>query len=354
MIAIAPELPAVVQADPQALYEAAVADRRAGRPAAAVAKLEAVLAARPDHLDARLNLGLALLALDRLDEAEAAFAAVAARAPAYADARAGLARVAQRRGDLATARREAAEAVRLAPGDPEAAALARSLAEPPRWRLDVGVARSELSGGLPDWSEARVAVSGALDERWSAALAVEATERFDNRDIYVEARLDRRFGRGGAYVLLGGAPDADYRPELILGLGGEARLTERLTATLDASTARYPTGAVTSVQPGLRVEVLPERLQLAARWIVVRDEGGETRQGWAVQSRWQATPRLGLRLGYADAPESSEGVTVDVAAWSLGADIDVTDRLTLRLGVVSEDRGAYDRREAAVGFGLRF
>lgn len=354
MIAIAPELPAVVQADPQALYEAAVADRRAGRPAEAVARLEAVLAARPDHLDARLNLGLALLALDRLDEAEAAFAAVAARAPAYADARAGLARVAQRRGDLATARREAAEGVRLAPGDPEAAALARSLAEPPRWRLDVGVARSELSGGLPDWSEARVAVSGALDERWSAALAVEATERFDNRDTYVEGRLDRRFGRGGAYVLLGGAPDADYRPELILGLGGEARLTERLTATLDASTARYPTGAVTSVQPGLRVEVLPDRLQLAARWIVVRDEGGETRQGWAVQSRWQATPRLGLRLGYADAPESSEGVTVDVAAWSLGADIGVTDRLTLRLGVVSEDRGAYDRREAAVGFGLRF
>lgn len=354
MIAIAPEAPAVVQADPGALYEAAVADRRAGRPAEAVAKLEAVLAARPDHLDARLNLGLALLALDRLDEAEAAFAAVAARAPAYADARAGLARVAQRRGDLATARREAAEAVRLAPGDPEAAALARSLAEPPRWRLDVGVARSELSGGLPDWSEARVAVSGALNERWSAALAVEATERFDNRDTYVEGRLDRRFGRGGAYVLLGGGPDADYRPQLILGLGGEARLTERLTATLDASTARYPTGTVTSVQPGLRAEVLPDRLQLAARWIVVRDESGNDRQGWAVQSRWQATPRLGLRLGYADAPESSEGVTVDVAAWSLGADIEVTDRLTLRLGAVSEDRGAYDRREAAVGFGLRF
>ena len=354
MIAIAPDPPAVVQADPQALYEAAVADRRAGRPADAVAKLEAVLAARPDDLDARLNLGLALLALDRLEEAEAAFAAVLARAPAYADARIGRARVARRRGDLATARREAAEAVRLAPEDAEAAALARSLAEPPRWRLDLDGARSELSGGLADWSEARVAVSGAIADRWSAALAVEATERFDNRDTYVEGRLDRRSGRGGAYVLVGGAPDADYRPELILGVGGQARLTDRLSATLDASAARYPTGAVTAIQPGLLIEIAPDRLQLAARWIIVRDEGGQDRQGWAIQSRWQASGKLGLRIGYADAPESSEGVTVDVSAWSLGADIDVTDRLRLRIGAVAEDRGAYDRREAALGFGLRF
>lgn len=354
MIAIAPELPAVVQADPQALYEAAVADRLAGRPADAVAKLEVVLAARPDDVDARLQLGLALLALDRLEEAEAAFTIVLARAPGYVDARMGLARVAQRRGDLQTARREAAEAVRLAPGNAEAAALVRSLAEPPRWRLDVGVARSQLSGGLPDWSEARVSVGGALTDRWSAALAIEATERFDNRDTYVEARLDRRFDRGGAYVLLGGAPDADYRPERMLGVGGQMRLTARLSATLDASTARYPTGTVTAVQPGLVVDVWPETLQLAARWILVRDESGEDRQGWAVQSRWQATPRLGLRLGYADAPESSEGVTTDVSAWNLGADLGVTDRLVLRIGAVSEDRGTYDRREVTVGFGLRF
>lgn len=354
MIAIAPEPPAIVQVDPQALYEAAVADRRAGRPADAVAKLERVLAARPDDLDARLNLGLALLALDRLEEAEAALSAVAARAPDYADARLGLARVAQRRGDLATARRETAEAVRLAPGDAEAIALGRALAEPPRWRLDVGVARSELSGALPDWSEARVAVSGVITGPWSGTAAVEATERFGNRGTYLEGRVDRRLGRGGAYIAVGHAPDADYRPELMLGLGGQLRLTDRASATLDASTARYPTGTVTAIQPGLLVEIVPDQVQIAARWIVVRDEGGEDRQGWSVQSRWQATPRLGLRLGYADAPESSEGVTVDVAAWSLGADIDVTDRLTLRIGAVLEDRGTYDRREANVGFGLRF
>ena len=354
MIAIAPETPAIVQADPQALYEAAVADRRAGRPADAVAKLEVVLAARPDNVDARLNLGLALLALGRLDQAEAAFGAVIARSPDYADAHAGLARVAQRRGDLAAARRESAEASRLAPADAEASALARSLATEPRWGLDIHTSRSALSGGLPDWSEARIAVSRSLGDRWNGALAVEATERFDNHDTYVEARLDRRLRRGGVYASLGGAPDADYRPEASLGLGGQIRLTDRLSATLDGSAARYAAGRVTTLQPGAIVEVVPDRLQLAARWIIVRDETGDDRQGYSIQSRWQIVNRLGLRLGYAAAPESSEGFTVDVTAWNVGADVSLTDRLVLRLGAVSEDRGAYDRQEGSVGLGLRF
>lgn len=354
MIAIAPEAPAIVQADPQALYEAAVADRRAGRPADAVAKLEVVLAARPDDVDARLNLGLALLALGRLDQAEGAFAAVIARSPDYADAHAGLARVAQRRGDLAGARRESAEASRLAPADAEVAALARSLATGPRWGLDIHTSRSALSGGLPDWSEARIAVSRSLGDRWNGALAVETTERFDNRDTYVEARLDRRLRRGGLYASLGGAPDADYRSELSLGLGGQVRLTDRLSATLDGSAARYAAGRVTTLQPGAVIEVVPDRLQVAARWILVRDETGDDRQGYSIQSRWQMAERLGLRLGYADAPESSEGFTVEVTSWNVGADISLTDRLMLRLGAVSEDRGAYDRQEGSVGLGLRF
>ncbi|MDI1326178.1 MAG: YaiO family outer membrane beta-barrel protein [Brevundimonas sp.] len=354
MIVIAPEAQALAQADSQTLYRAAVADRRAGRAADAVAKLQLVLAARPDDVDARLNLGLALMALDRLDEAEAAFADVISRAPDYVDARVGLARVAQRRGDLATARRESAEASRLAPTDTEVAALVRSLELGPRWRLDIAASRSALSGGLPDWAEARIAVSRALGDRWNVALALEATERFDNRDTYGELRLDRRLDGGAVYFALGGAPDADYRPELVLGLGGQARLTDRLSATLDASAARYPTGAVTAIQPGVLVEIVPDRLQLAARWIVVRDETDDLRHGYALQSRWQASERVGLRLGYADAPESSEGFTVQVAAWNVGADIGLTDRLTLRVGAVFEDRGAYERQEASVGLGLRF
>lgn len=354
MIVIAPEVPAVVQADPQALYRAAVADRQAGRPAEAVAKLEQVLLARPDDVDARLNLGLAFLALGRLDEAESAFSTVVARAPDYADAHGGLARVAQRRGDLATARREAAKAAQLAPDDPELGALVQSLDPPPLWRIDVSGSRSTLSGGLPDWLEARFSVSRALSDQWNVVFAIEATERFNDRDTYVEGRFDRRLARGSVYVAAGGAPDADYRPEALLGFGGQWQFARRIAGTLDGSAARYRSGSVTTVQPGVLVDIVPGRLQIAARWIHVRDEAGDPRDGYALQSRWQAADRVALRLGYADAPETSEGVTVDVVAWNAGLDFELTERVTLRLTGVSEDRGAYDRREASVGLGMRF
>lgn len=352
---VAPEpAPLVVQADPQSLYQSAVADRLAGRPADAVPKLEQVLAVRPDDVDARLNLGLALLALGRLDEAEAALLDVTRRAPAYVDAWVGLARVHQRRGDLPAARRAASEAVRLAPGDADVRSVQTSLETSPAWRLDVATARSRLSGGLPDWTEARVSVSRRLGEGWSAAAGVEVTERFDDTDVYLEARLDRSFGGGSFYVALGGAPDADYRPEIALTAGGLARLTPRIAATLDASLARYPSGAVTGLHPGLQVTLPGDSVQLSARWINVRDENGVHRSGYAALARWQATDRLAIRAGYADAPESSEGATVDVTAWSLGADLGVTDRLTVRLGLLSEDRQAYDRDELSLGLGWRF
>ncbi|MDP3803578.1 YaiO family outer membrane beta-barrel protein [Brevundimonas sp.] len=354
MIVAPPEPASVVQVDPQSLYQAAVADRVGGRPAEAVAKLERVLAVRPDHVDARLNLGLALLALGRLDEAETAFLAVARQTPAYVDAWVGLARVEQRRGDLPAARRVAGEAVRLAPGDAEARALLASLASPPSWRVDITGARSRLSAGLPDWTEARVSASRRLGEGWSAGGAVEVTERFDDTDVYLEARLDRAFDGGDLHVAVGGAPDADYRPEIALVAGGSVRLTRRFSATLDASVARYPTGTVTGLHPGVRVDLPGDRVQLSARWINVRDENGDHRSGYAAQARWQATNRIAFRAGYADAPESSEGATVDVEAWNLGTDLDVTERLTLRIGFLSEDRGAYDREELSLGLGWRF
>jgi len=344
----------VVQADPQSLYQSAVADRLAGRPAEAVPKLERVLTARPDDVDARLNLGLALLALGRLDEAEAAFVDVTRRTPAYTDAWIGLARVEQRRGDLESARRMAEEAARLAPGTAEVRSLQASLEPPPAWRVDVVAARSRLSGGLPDWTEARVSLSRRLDDGWSASAAIEVTERFDNSDVYLETRLDRGFDDGEFYVALGGAPDADHRPEIALAAGGAARLTDRVAATLDASIARYPTGTVTGLHPGVRVTLPGDRLQLSGRWINIRDENDVHRSGYAILARWQATDQMALRAGYADAPETSDGATVHVKSWNAGVDMEITDRLIFRIGLLSEDRDAYDREELSLGLGWRF
>lgn len=354
MIGVPLESTPVVQTAPQDLYQAAVADRLAGRPEDAIPKLQQVLAARPDDVDARLNLGLALLAVNRLDEAEAAFREVTVRTPDYTDAWIGLARVEQRRGNLAEARRLADQALLRSPDSVEARELRRALAPEPEWRLDGGVSYSTLSRDLPPWTEARMSASRRLDDRWSVGGGIEATRRFDNTDIYFEARLERRHAGGFVYAAVGGAPDADYRPEIGAAAGGEWRLAPLVSGTIDASAARYRSGVVTGLHPGAVLHLADERLLLFGRWINVWDERDEYRSGYSAGARWQAADRLALSLGHADAPETSDGVTVDVVSWSLGAEVALDDRLTLRVGGVTEDRDAYDRKEVSLGFGWRF
>ncbi|MFN4297710.1 MAG: YaiO family outer membrane beta-barrel protein [Brevundimonas sp.] len=351
---IVQDVPAEIRTDPGALYEAAVADRRAGRHDAALLKLNTVLEARPYDVDARLNRGLSLLALNRLDEAEADFEAVLAVAPDYVDARLGLARVAQRRGNLARARIETERAALAAPDRADVAALGRALRPPPSWRVDLDVSRSRLGMNLPDWTEARLGAVRTLDERWTLGASGEWTERFGEGDLFLEGRVDRRFAWGGAYAALGGAMEADYRPETSLRAGTDIRITSVISGTLDATAARFASGDVTSLQPGLAADLAQGRVRVAARWINVWDETGQRRTGYALSAQWAAMDRLRLRLDHADAPETSEGVTVDVRALSVGAEIDLTDQVSLRLGALHEDRGAYDREAITLGLGWRF
>ena len=351
---IVQDVPAEVRTDPTALYEAAVADRRAGRHGAALLKLNTVLQFRPGDVDARLNRGLSLLALNRLDEAEADFEAVLVAAPDYVDARLGLARVAQRRGDVARARMETDRAALAAPDRADVAALGRALRPPPTWRVNLDVSKSRLGADLPDWTEVRLGAVRALDERWTVGGSAEWTERFDNDDLFLEGRVDRRFAWGGAYAALGGAMEAEYRPEVSLRAGTDVRLSPVISGTLDASAARFASGDVTSLQPGLAADLAQGRMRVAARWINVWDENDQRRTGYALSAQWTATDRLRLRLDHADAPETSEGVIVDVRAVSLGAEIGLTDQVSLRLGALHEDRGAYDREAITLGLGWRF
>jgi len=351
---IVQDVPAEVRPDPAALYEAAVADRRGGRHDAALNKLNAVLQARPGDLDARLNRGLSLLALNRLDEAEADFDAVLRASPDYVDAWLGLARVAQRRGDLERARTAIARAAAVGGDRADVAALGRALRPPPIWRIDLDVSQSRLGADLPDWREIRLGAVRALDARSTIGGSAEWTERFNKEDLFLEARFDRGFAWGATYAALGGELEAEYRPKASLQAGAEIRLSPRFGGTLDASVARFASGDVTSLQPGLATDLVQGRVRAAVRWINIWDEADQHRTGYAVNAQWTATDRLRLRLDHANAPETSEGVTVDVRAYSLGAEIDLTDQVSLRLAALHEDRSAYDRDAVTAGLGWRF
>jgi YaiO family outer membrane protein len=356
----AAQVPAQASADP---YSEAVSARRAGDPARAAALLRQLIVSEPENADAHLQLGYSLLALGRLDEAEASFRQTLALAPDYADARIGLARVAQRRGD-----RQGALAL-LEPVDPanrEAGELRDALGRgggsdaplPSRARVDLDVSYSFLDGPAPDWREASLQANVPLGERSAATALVEVSERFDRTDVYGELRLDRRIGaNAGFYFSLGATPDADFRPEWQIGGGGFARLRGGRNATvltLDARQARYASGDIQTLNPGVE-QYIGGRFWLTGRWINIFDEDGDHQAGWLLRGDWLATDRLRLFAGAADAPDTSEGLVIDTFSLFGGLSYDVTDRIIARLSVAQEDRETgSDRLQVGLGVGTRF
>lgn len=350
-------VPVIVHAQPAADDFARGRDLRlAGRPAEAIALLEAASRAHPADADIWLNLGLAYSATERLADAERALAEADRLAPGYADVQLARARVAYFRGDLGEAER------RLAPLQrPGATTEVRELSvqiaaarrTTPTWRLDAQVSNSKLTKGLPDWTRQAVTLSRRLGDGSTLVGEVEHARQFGVDDTFLEAQVVRP----RAFLALGGAPNADFRPEWSVRTGlystpqGFRRgWTAQFSA--DAAWARYVSGDVRSLQPTLTL-AKGDNL-IVARWINTLDEREDYRSGYAVRAVWAAAPRLRLSAGWADAPESSAGVTVKVRAISVGASVDIDESTAINLDGVHEDRSAYNRDELSLGLTRRF
>jgi YaiO family outer membrane protein len=339
-------------------YEAGVAARHAGHPEEALTHLERAAAAEPGNADIHLQIGFANLAMGRLDAAETAFRRTLDLAPDYADARLGLARVDQRRGDRAAA---LAELDRIDPGHSEANQLRRQIESavperPWRWRVDLDGSYSRIEG-LPDWQSATLLVQHRPRANTTIGLTADTTRRFDQTDTYGEARVDYRFSPGGyAYVLAGGTPGADHRPKWQLGAGASVRVHGGPYATvlrLDLRQADYPTGDVQTVNPGIE-QYLTGRAWITAQWINVWDNDTHS-SGWLIRGDVMPTDRLRLFAGAAKAPDLDAGVVIRTTSLFGGLSIDVGDRYTLRLSYTHDDpEGSANRATMAIGMGYRF
>jgi YaiO family outer membrane protein len=343
-------------------YRSGVAARLAGDAAGAADRLSRVTAAQPDNADAHLQLGLALLAQNRLDEAEASFRRTLEIAPDYADARIGLARLWQRRGHTEAALQELG---RIRGANAEAEALAAQLKTPPaaspgpRWRLDVDGAYSALDRA-EDWRELAIGIGYRVTEDTQLGVALETARRFGRSDIYGEARIEHRLSDAvGGYVLFGGTPEADFRPRWQIGAGGSVRFHAGPRATLirlDARHADYPAGDIQTLTPGIEQYLLGGRAWITAHWInLFEDRTGRHEMGWLARGDVFATDRLRLFAGAADAPDVSEGVAVETFSLFGGANWQFDDRRSLRFSLAREDRASgADRITASLGLGFRF
>ncbi|HSX56713.1 MAG TPA: YaiO family outer membrane beta-barrel protein [Sphingomonas sp.] len=358
ILAAAASLPVQAQTAPADPYKAAVEARLAGDAARAALLLEPVVAADPRNADAQVQLGLARLALGELGAAETAFRAALAVAPDYADARVGLARIAQRRGDRAKALRTLEP---VGTDNPEAAELRQQLADTQtsaRWQLDLEGSYSDLSGGRASWKEAAAQLRYRPDANTALGARVEYARRFARDDVYGELSVEGALSpavRG--YVTFGATADPDFRPEWQIGAGGSARLRGGPYATvltLDARQARFAIGDVQSVTPGIE-QYLGGRFWVTGRWINLFDERGRHRAGYLVRGDFQAADPLRLFAGYSDAPDTDEGVVVPVRSVFGGLSYDIGPQTTLRLSLAHEDRATgADRTQFGLGVGLRF
>lgn len=357
LLSIAQVAPAFAQEALSDNYTSAVAARLAGDATSAVDLLREVVAAEPANADAQLQLGLALLAIKRLAEAEQAFKAALGVAPTYVDARIGLARIAELRGDEAAALRELEQ---INEPNSEVQILRERLQAAPRssrWQADIDGTYSNLKGPLPDWQEVAVQMLRQSEAGHNIAGRVEYSRRFNKNDVYGEIWFDHKISDNArGYVSAGATVSPDFRPKYQLGIGGSLRVRNGPYATvltLDARQSRFADGDVQSASPGFE-QYIKGAGWLSGRWINLFDELGKRRSGFMLRADVEALPAFRLFLGTSKAPDTDEGKVVQVKGFFGGAVYNLNSRTVVRAAISFDDRETgFDRMQFGLGMGIR-
>jgi YaiO family outer membrane protein len=295
-------------------YEAAVAERLGGNNAGAVQLLDRWIAAHPHDTDALVQRGYAHLALGDIRAAERDFRAVLALAPDYADARAGLASLSERR-------------------------------EVPRsGYLLAGGAWSDLDSGGRDWREASLSGEVPVSQALSVGARAGWYKRFGLEDIELEGRIATRPSENvWLRASIGGTPNADFRPELALAAGADVRLAQGPQATvlsLDAAWQRFPLEEIVTVSPGLTQYFGGGRWWGTLRGIGIVPEDSDLQVGVLGRIDHAPDERHRYFVGAVNAPDTNLGVVTRVTSLFAGAELPLAERFSLLPSISREWREA--------------
>lgn len=343
-----------------------------------MALLSQAAALEPNNADIQLELGLALLAVPRLDAAEQALTRALNLAPGYVDAEIGLGYVELFRGRRLEADGRAQRLLRLYPQRPDVVALAQRTGQPAAaekasvptaqkpalgpTRIDSTVSYSHLSGGRAPWREAELAATFAAADAGFLSVSFNHASRFDNEDTTAALRYEAPLAadvRG--FISLSGTPDASFKPDAAFAAGGWWTVVDDLGAldalrlTASARFATYTAGDVTSVSGGAEIDVWDGVLFVSAQLIGVWDETGSYNSGQAVQLRLQPNDAFAVRCGWANAPDSSEGRTFLTRTLFAGLEVTLSPQLSASAVYARDElEGLYSRDTGSLGLAYRF
>lgn len=320
--------PAAAQPNP---YEDAVAARLAGDPGKAVELLEPWVAANPQDVDARVQLGYALLALYDFDAAEAEFRFVLSAAPDYTDAAQGLALIEQRRGVPSVQQRY----------------------------VYVEGAISDLSQGREGWSEVAAGALLPLGPDLTSNLRATHYRRFGIEDVELAGGATMEASANSWFRISGSAtPSADFRPEWGLGAGVEHRLINSanpMLVGLDVSFQRFPVQDVLLLSPMVTQYFEDGRFSITARGNAVRVGSGSFRIGGSMRADYFASERVRFFLGAATGPDTDLGVVTNTTALFAGTELPLTASLSLTASAAREWRDdGLGRSEGRMGLKFGF
>jgi YaiO family outer membrane protein len=299
----------------------------AGKYREAEAALNALPQAQQTNPDAMLLRGSVAYHQGHFATAEKHYAAILTQHPDYQDARDGLLRA-----------QKATRAARVAAAKPAAAQEAFL-----PWQVDTGLELSQFSRrSQTNWNQEFLQLTHFLDAR-KTALHGKLTryDQFNARDAEVELGADHQFSPTvNGYAALSLVSHANFRPRNRVAGGGAMRVMDSTTplwATIDARYDTYADTRVLNLNPGLKLDVA-DGWSVAGRRIIVDQSSERKAYGW--DGRLDGTVTDGLRFyaGYASAPDTVAGVTVDTTTWFGGAAYDVTPVNTLRVGYARDDR----------------
>jgi YaiO family outer membrane protein len=364
------------RASAQQLYDAGVRARMERRFEQAASELRRAANLEPKNADIRLQLGLALAALERFDEARQELSLALTLAPDYVDVEIGLARLDLWQGRLTDARNRAERLLHANPDQRDVQELSQSIAalerqqtkqqsDAPRLRVsrfDGSVSYAELSGGRAPWREISLAASFAASDGTILTAVLERATRFDRHDTLFGGRVDTLLApEFGVSAGLGGTPGADFKPQAVVSAGAWWRKPIRTDAFdaarfgVDARHAAFTTGDVTTVILSLEIEAFDDDASLTGRHINVIDETGAYQSGYGLQLRFEATPVLAILCGWSQAPDTSEGRTFETRTMFAGVQATLFDPVVATATYAHDElEGLYRRSTGTVALSYRF
>ncbi|MDX2028867.1 MAG: YaiO family outer membrane beta-barrel protein [Alphaproteobacteria bacterium] len=239
---------------------------------------------------------------------------------------------------------------------------AKKTAEGFLWQIDIGYERSSFARQpQPDWSNDFVQLTRFFDKGATAIYGRwEYYDQFLTTDMSYEIGVAHRFAPYlSSYFYAGRTGSPSFRPFWRVGGGGAVRVKEpedsfpSLWLTLDLKEDEYKQTSVATGNPGVRMEL--GNWAVNGNMVMVREWGHAAVFGWSTRLDGLVTDGLRFYVGYANAPDTENAITVTTASIFSGFAYDVTEACTLRFGYTREDReNSYIRHVFNLGLSFRF